>query len=71
MSFIVNDTLASCLSLNRTKERRVAAFELATMAATSDDNKFRIVAEGGCVIVIRVSDIILLHGNVLIFPYFE
>ena len=29
------------------KERRAAAFELATMAASGDDNKFRIVAEGG------------------------
>lgn len=31
----------------RLKERRTAAYELATMAASSDDNKFRIVAEGG------------------------
>ena len=31
----------------RQKERRTAAYELATMAASSDDNKFRIVAEGG------------------------
>ena len=53
MSFIVNDILASCLLLNRTKERRVAAFELATMAATSDDNKFRIVAEGGYVLFLE------------------
>ena len=29
------------------KVPRIAAFELATMAAASDDNKFRIVAEGG------------------------
>ncbi|XP_067951093.1 uncharacterized protein [Watersipora subatra] len=29
------------------KEKRMAAFELAAMAATSDDNKFLIVAEGG------------------------
>ena len=31
----------------RVKDRRQAAFELATMASSSDDNKFRIVAEGG------------------------
>lgn len=31
----------------RTKDRRMAAFELASMAAAGDDNKFRIVAEGG------------------------
>ena len=31
----------------RVKEKRVAAFELATLAASGDDNKFRIVAEGG------------------------
>ena len=42
------------MSLNRTKERRVAAFELATMAATSDDNKFRIVAEGGYVFIFQL-----------------
>ena len=31
----------------RVKDRRIAAFELATLATSSDDNKFRIVAEGG------------------------
>lgn len=29
------------------KERRGAAFELASLAATGDDTKFRIVQEGG------------------------
>ena len=29
------------------KERRNAAFELASLAATGDDTKFRIVQEGG------------------------
>ena len=29
------------------KERRSAAFELASLAATGDDTKFRIVQEGG------------------------
>ena len=33
----------------RLKDRRTAAYELASMAASSDDNKFRIVAEGGYV----------------------
>jgi hypothetical protein len=37
------------LNMHRMKEKRLAAFELATMAASGDDNKFRIVAEGGCV----------------------
>ncbi|WAR13955.1 hypothetical protein MAR_004060 [Mya arenaria] len=32
---------------SKVKDRRTAAYELATMAASSDDNKFRIVAEGG------------------------
>lgn len=31
----------------KVKDKRTAAYELATMAASSDDNKFRIVAEGG------------------------
>jgi hypothetical protein len=31
----------------RLKEKRVAAIELATLAASGDDNKFRIVTEGG------------------------
>ncbi|KAK7486049.1 hypothetical protein BaRGS_00022658 [Batillaria attramentaria] len=31
----------------RVKEKRIAAFDLSAMAASSDDNKFRIVAEGG------------------------
>lgn len=32
---------------SKLKDRRTAAYEMATMAASSDDNKFRIVAEGG------------------------
>lgn len=32
---------------SKVKDRRTAAYEMATMAASSDDNKFRIVAEGG------------------------
>ena len=31
------------------KSQRIAAFEIATMASTNDDNKFIIVAEGGLV----------------------
>lgn len=31
----------------RLKEKRTAAYELAAMAASGDDNKFRIVAEDG------------------------
>ncbi|ELT98694.1 hypothetical protein CAPTEDRAFT_227098 [Capitella teleta] len=37
------------------KEKRMAAFELATMAASGDDNKFRIVAEGGLEMLIRLA----------------
>ena len=37
---------------SQVKERRQAAFDLASMAANSDDDKFRIVAEGGCVAVL-------------------
>ena len=36
---------------SQVKERRQAAFDLASMAANSDDDKFRIVAEGGYVAV--------------------
>ncbi|XP_060066701.1 uncharacterized protein LOC132546982 [Ylistrum balloti] len=32
---------------SKVKEKRTAAYELACMAASGDDNKFRIVAEGG------------------------
>ena len=32
---------------HRVKEKRAAAYDLAAMAASSEDNKFRIVAEGG------------------------
>jgi len=32
---------------SKAKDTRTAAYELATMAASSDDNKFRIVAESG------------------------
>lgn len=38
----------------RQKERRTAAYELATMAASSDDNKFRIVAEGGLDVIMAM-----------------
>ena len=34
---------------SKAKDTRTAAYELATMAASSDDNKFRIVAESGWV----------------------
>ena len=40
---------------SRVKERRLAAFELASMAATSDDNKFLIVAENGLDTLISLS----------------
>jgi hypothetical protein len=33
--------------LGNVKERRHAAFELASFAATGDETKFRIVSEGG------------------------
>ncbi|KAK2161746.1 hypothetical protein LSH36_110g02022 [Paralvinella palmiformis] len=39
----------------RIKEKRIAAFELATMAASGDDNKFRIVAEGGLDVLIQMA----------------
>lgn len=42
----IEEVMASARS-GGVKDRRVAAFELATMAASGDDNKFRIVAEGG------------------------
>ncbi|XP_064642369.1 uncharacterized protein LOC135496785 [Lineus longissimus] len=37
------------------KEKRVAAIELATLAASGDDNKFRIVAEGGLEVLINMA----------------
>ncbi|WAR13742.1 VAC8-like protein [Mya arenaria] len=40
---------------SKVKDRRTAAYELATMAASSDDNKFRIVAEGGLDVLIAMS----------------
>ncbi|KAI8500262.1 hypothetical protein Bbelb_218280 [Branchiostoma belcheri] len=38
----------------KVKERRTAAYEMATMAASGDDNKFRIVAEGGLELLIAM-----------------
>lgn len=37
------------------KEKRVAAFDLSAMAASSDDNKFRIVAEGGLEVLVSLA----------------
>jgi len=45
LQFVGFDSFLYCFC--RIKEKRIAAFELATMAASGDDNKFRIVAEGG------------------------
>ncbi|KAJ8029072.1 hypothetical protein HOLleu_28382 [Holothuria leucospilota] len=39
---------------SRAKEQRNAAFELATLATSGDDSKFRIVAEGGLEILISL-----------------
>ena len=47
--------LFTCIIRCRLKERRMAAFELASIAATSDDNKFLIVAEGGLDTLISLS----------------
>ncbi|KAL3862360.1 hypothetical protein ACJMK2_008332 [Sinanodonta woodiana] len=40
---------------NKVKEKRTAAYEMATMAATGDDNKFKIVAEGGLNVLMDMS----------------
>ncbi|XP_052213965.1 uncharacterized protein LOC127832502 [Dreissena polymorpha] len=40
---------------SKLKDRRTAAYELATMAASGDDNKFRIVAEAGLDVLIAMS----------------
>lgn len=37
------------------KEKRVAAFDLSAMAASSDDSKFRIVAEGGLEVLVSLA----------------
>ena len=47
MSSLTLYALKLYLVIFSVKVPRIAAFELATMAAASDDNKFRIVAEGG------------------------
>ncbi|XP_074655461.1 uncharacterized protein LOC141909031 isoform X2 [Tubulanus polymorphus] len=36
------------------KEKRIAAFELATLAASGDDNKYKIVTEGGLEVLISM-----------------
>nr|KAG5698944.1 hypothetical protein BaRGS_024865 [Batillaria attramentaria] len=41
------DQVMAAARNGRVKEKRIAAFDLSAMAASSDDNKFRIVAEGG------------------------
>ncbi|KAK3599107.1 hypothetical protein CHS0354_016366 [Potamilus streckersoni] len=40
---------------NKLKDKRTAAYELSTMAATGDDNKFKIVAEGGLNVLMDMS----------------
>ena len=50
----IDDVMKAARS-GRVKDRRQAAFELATMASSSDDNKFRIVAEGGLELLIRMA----------------
>ena len=42
----IDDVMRAARS-SQVKERRQAAFDLASMAANTDDDKFRIVAEGG------------------------
>ncbi|XP_045163424.1 uncharacterized protein LOC123527809 [Mercenaria mercenaria] len=39
---------------SKLKDKRTAAYEMATMAASGDDNKFRIVAEGGLDVLIAM-----------------
>ncbi|XP_062575791.1 uncharacterized protein LOC134237671, partial [Saccostrea cucullata] len=39
----------------RLKDKRTAAYELAAMAASGDDNKFRIVAEGGLEVLLALA----------------
>lgn len=41
--------LPHCACFFRVKEKRIAACDMAAMAASCDDNKFLIVAEGGSV----------------------
>ncbi|CAH1775526.1 unnamed protein product, partial [Owenia fusiformis] len=40
---------------SKVKDRRIAAYELATLASCGDDNKFRIVADGGLEILISMA----------------
>ena len=47
----IEDVMKAARS-HKLKERRTAAYEMATMAASGDDNKFRIVAEGGYVVLL-------------------
>ncbi|XP_041377932.1 uncharacterized protein LOC121390227 [Gigantopelta aegis] len=49
------DQVMQAARTGRLKEKRQAAYELATMAASSDDNKFRIVAEGGLDVLISMA----------------
>ena len=39
----------------KAKETRAAAYDLAAMATSSDDNKFRIVAEGGLEVLTKLA----------------
>ena len=39
----------------KSKETRAAAYDLAAMATSSDDNKFRIVAEGGLEVLTKLA----------------
>ena len=51
---------------NSKKSQRIAAFEIATMASTNDDNKFIIVAEGGLVENVecdKASENIIMYNN--------
>ncbi|XP_070562022.1 uncharacterized protein [Ptychodera flava] len=53
MSRDIDKVITSAKS-GKVKEQRNAAFELATLATTGDDNKFRIVTEGGLEVLISL-----------------
>lgn len=50
----IEDVMRAARS-GKLKEKRTAAYELAAMAASGDDNKFRIVAEDGLEVLLRLA----------------
>lgn len=50
----IEDVMKAARS-GKLKEKRTAAYELAAMAASGDDNKFRIVAEGGLEVLLTLA----------------